>query len=329
MLPISSITSMAEPGQRELQIVSMAEMEMTGDFFDRGDRVVINPGADNEEFATVVSVNPLVLAEGLIYEHLSAEPIASLGPDITDRDGDGLTGLQEIEAGTSPELFDTDGDGVDDGAELANGTDPLDPASGMRMVTQPRPGNSGGLRLAWEASAGQSYTLQMTERLSSPAWQSIGFVTADNPNMVLDVDDAVAAAGNRFFRVVVDPREDADGDGLTSREELGYGTDPDRADTDGDGYLDGDEIALGTDPNDALSRLEIQSVDMNPGGDAVEIRFNSQIGLTYIVEVAGSPFGNGWRVLSEVVADSGVTAVGIPSENLESWETFFRVRAVL
>lgn len=131
----------------------------------------------------------------------------------------------------------------------------------------------------------------------------------------------------RDSTLAVDPREDADGDGLPRRAESGYGTNPGLADTDGDGYLDGDEIALGTDPTDTLSRLEIQSVDMNPGGDAVEIRFNSRIGLSYIVEVAGSPFGNGWRALLEVVADSGVTAVAVPSVDLESWETFFRVRA--
>jgi hypothetical protein len=327
MLPISSITSMAEPGQRELQIVSMAEMEMTGDFFDRGDRVVINPGADNEEFGTVVAVNPLVLAEGLIYEHLSAEPIASLGPDTTDRDADGLTGLQEVDSGTSPEIFDTDGDGIGDGAELANGTDPLDPASGMRMATQSRPGISGGLRLSWQASAGQAYTLQMSDGLTPLSWQSLGPVIADSPNVVLDLDDAIAVSGNRFYRVVVEPREDADRDGLTRRAEQGYGTDADRADSDGDGMLDGEEVALGTDPTDPLSRLEIQSVEMNPGGEAVEIRFNSRIGLTYIIEVAGSPFGNGWREISRVVADTGVMAVSIPQADLETWETFFRVRA--
>ena len=326
MLPISSITAMVVPGERELPIVSLAQLEMTGDFFDRGDRVVINPGGGNEEFATVVSVNPLVLAEGVIYKHLSAEPIASLGPDTTDRDGDGLTGLQEVESGTNPDVFDTDGDGVGDGDELANRTNPLDPASGMHMSTLPRPGNTGGLRLFWQASADQTYTLQMTNGLTPPRWQSLGPVIADSPNMVLDIDNAVAAGSNRFYRLVVDPREDADRDGLTRRSEQGYGTDPDRADTDGDGYSDGDEIALGTDPNDPLSRLEIQSVAMNPGGDTVEIRFNSRIGLNYVIEVAGSPFGNGWRELSQVVAEAGVTAVSIPQAELESWESFFRVR---
>lgn len=41
---------------------------------------------------------------------------------------------------------------------------------------------------------------------------------------------------------------DADGDGLSRKEENQLGTDPRKADTDGDGINDGDEVAQGTDP---------------------------------------------------------------------------------
>ncbi|MCH2063779.1 MAG: thrombospondin type 3 repeat-containing protein, partial [Roseibacillus sp.] len=53
--------------------------------------------------------------------------LTQLGPG--DFDDDGLTDLEEYEAGTNPTEADSDDDGVDDADEVANGTDPGNPDS--------------------------------------------------------------------------------------------------------------------------------------------------------------------------------------------------------
>ncbi len=59
-----------------------------------------------------------------------------------DSDNDGLTNLQEYQAGTNPTLVDSDGDGFSDDVEIASGTDPLDPSSFPDNVPEPVPAAS-------------------------------------------------------------------------------------------------------------------------------------------------------------------------------------------
>ncbi len=54
---------------------------------------------------------------------------AGTNPTDADTDGDGLSDGDEATRGASPLLRDSDGDGIGDGLEVQTGSDPLDPAS--------------------------------------------------------------------------------------------------------------------------------------------------------------------------------------------------------
>jgi hypothetical protein len=74
-----------------------------------------------------------------------------------DLDRDGLSNLQEFNAGTNPWMTDSDGDGIGDGTELVKGTDPKDGAStpeislktSMLQITDVTPK---GFSLVWVAN---------------------------------------------------------------------------------------------------------------------------------------------------------------------------------
>lgn len=62
------------------------------------------------------------------YQMVTADIDLATGAECDpDRDGDGLSNLDELALGTNPDLADTDGGGVDDNAEVIAGTNPLDP----------------------------------------------------------------------------------------------------------------------------------------------------------------------------------------------------------
>lgn len=119
--------------------------------------------------------------------------LMACGPD-SDRDGDGLTQLEEEQLGTDPREADTDGDGLDDGAEVELGSDPLDPDT-----------DGDGLSDGDEMDLGADPTREDTD----------GDGLSDAEEVELGTDPAQA---------------DTDGDGYTDWEEHQAGSDPKLAD---------------------------------------------------------------------------------------------------
>ncbi|MEM7392234.1 MAG: hypothetical protein AAF492_07780, partial [Verrucomicrobiota bacterium] len=92
---------------------------------------------------------------------------------------------------------------------------------------------------------------------------------------------------------------DQDGDGLLDAWEIAWfgslaalpGADPD-----GDGSLNRDEQEAGTDPTDALSLLEIESIQMLPGSGGAVVRWTSVGNRSYTIEMNTNLHHNAWTV---------------------------------
>ncbi len=154
MVPLSSMPDGAKAGESVLEIASLAEIGMeSGLFFEAGDRVVINPGGENQEFAQVTALGSLVLAEPLQNDHLPGEFVylmPSGETEILDSDNDGTPDHLDAFPSDPSESVDTDGDGVgnnedtdddndgfSDENEIATGADPTN-ASDTPLLHRPQ-----------------------------------------------------------------------------------------------------------------------------------------------------------------------------------------------
>ncbi|MGE9271397.1 MAG: sulfatase-like hydrolase/transferase [Verrucomicrobiales bacterium] len=101
---------------------SLADFSLTTDITG-GSPAVGQELAVQVEFSTSAGV--AVTSRQSILDQVRVSVNGFTDPD-GDRDGDGLTNLEEVNFGTDPNLADTDGDLLGDGAEVnTHGTDPL------------------------------------------------------------------------------------------------------------------------------------------------------------------------------------------------------------
>jgi len=143
---------------------------------------------------------------------------AGTSPTSTDTDGDGVSDFDEIHThNTSPSNPDSDGDGMKDGWELDHGFDPNDPSD-----ADGDPDND-NLTNAEEHGLGTHPRKDDTDDDGMPD----DYEKQHNLNPLVDDSD-----------------EDPDGDDLSNGEEHAHGTDPNKYDTDGDGLPDGLETRV-------------------------------------------------------------------------------------
>ncbi|MHA1951113.1 MAG: PKD domain-containing protein [Candidatus Thorarchaeota archaeon] len=174
-----------------------------------------------------------------------------------DKDGDGLTNLEEYLLGTNPTLVDTDGDALDDSLEVDLGTDPNDNDSdnddlsdGVEVLTH----DTDPLNPDTDAE-GLSDGIEVNTVGTDPK----------NP----DTDEDRLTDKEEYLELGTNPlSNDTDRDTLQDADELQiYGTDPKNNDTDYDLLTDDIELQYGTDPHDYDS-------DDDDVGDGVEMDWN-------------------------------------------------------
>ena len=197
------------------------------------------------------------------YFRMDAHCSAPNAGNADDRDGDGLSDLEELfptggNPSSIPALADTDGDGLDDLAERQAGTDPRDADS-----------DDDG------ASDGYEVKVRGTDPLvadANPGATDPDKQDADQDGLLNDVE----SQDNDETLILV---SDTDGDGILDGLEAAEGTDVRDPDSDGDGLSDGlEKFITGThsvsQDTDGDSIPDSDPLDFDGDGlsDGVEVR---------------------------------------------------------
>ncbi len=129
--------------------------------------------------------------------HLPSEP---------DSDHDGMPDAWEsahgLSVGVNDGGLDADQDGLDNLQEYLAGTEPGNVLSSLRIeVLQ----SEGELLLRFIAQANHAYVVHVRTNLASGTWETLSNISAQALGRTVEVTDAAATDGDRFYRVMTPP----------------------------------------------------------------------------------------------------------------------------
>jgi hypothetical protein len=204
-----------------------------------------------------------------------------------DPDMDGLTNLEEFNAGSDPNNWDTDADGLPDGWEVDNRMDPADPRdaeldsdywdgeqySDYSAVPEDHYNNYDEYYRYYMTDQESGRVIYRATDPNNPDTDGDNIMDPDDV-WPWDYDEKYDGEGTTGPTKPTpgppNPMEpvDFDGDGILDYDETLIGTDPWNPDTDGDGLSDSQELALDLDPNDwdTDNDMLIDGVEMGGSG---------------------------------------------------------------
>lgn len=120
-----------------------------------------------------------------------------------DTDADGIPDVWERDHGLNSffndAAFDYDGDGLSNQQEYLTGSHPFDPLSGLQLDATRA---TDGIRLAFQAVAGRSYTVQYRDALQGGQWTRLVNVAPQSTNRIVELGDPVSmSSAERFYRL--------------------------------------------------------------------------------------------------------------------------------
>ncbi len=163
------------------------------------------PVAADGTGASLQRVNPAAYGNDPI-NWMAAAP--SPGPSLPDRDHDGIPDDWEATYGLNPDSAadasqDLDGDGLTNLQEYQAGTLPNDAASNLLADGVGHDGATQTVTFRFMAMPSRSYTVQYTEDLGSGRWFSLqNFGAQSSVHMVQVTDTPPPTAPRRFYRIV-------------------------------------------------------------------------------------------------------------------------------